>query len=51
MTKGDREGQIFSIPSSHEYIRIFHECEDGIEKIHPEDRRLASRGLLRDVKR
>ena len=27
-------------------IRIYHECEDGIEKFHPKDHSLASRGLL-----
>ena len=32
-------------------IRIHHECEDRIEKISPEDRRLASRGLPSDDKR
>ena len=32
-------------------IRIHHECEGGIEQIHPDDHRLASRGLLSDDKR
>ena len=31
-------------------IRIYHECEGGIVKIRPEDRRLASRGLQSDDK-
>ena len=29
-------------------IRIYHECEGKIEKLHPEDRRLASQGLPSD---
>ena len=32
-------------------IRIYHECEGRIEKIRPEDHRLASRGLASDDKR
>ena len=31
-------------------IRIYHECEDRIEKSVPEDHRLASRGLPNDDK-
>ena len=29
-------------------IRIYHECEDGIEKKPPEDDHLASQGLASD---
>ena len=32
-------------------IRIYHKCEGRIEKIHLEDHRLASGGLLSDDKR
>ena len=31
-------------------IRIYYECEGETEKICPEDHRLASLGLLSDVK-
>ena len=49
MPTNESNGQLLQIKSEH--IRIYDECEGRIEKIRPEDHRLASRGLPSDDKR